>query len=204
MNETSALPGGQNASGTAFSNSASKIPLSTLLGLELPSKDVCDFLLEIYIESVHWFMMVFHEPSFRRRYNLIVESGYASQSDIHFLSLVMLVLAMGARYVTNEAARERASGTNLEELQLILLAKVRENLFEIFDEGIIESVQVCVLLSSFYLYHGRPNLAFIVLGSGVRCAQAIGLHQESTWRVSSVVEREVRRRVWLAVYVFDR
>lgn len=148
--------------------------------------------------------MVFHEPSFRHRYDLILESRYASQSDMPFLSLVMLVMAMGARYVTEEVAQERAPGTDLEELQSILLGKVREHLFEIFDEGVIESVQICVLLSSFYLYHGRPNLAFIMLGSGVRSAQAMGLHQESTWRLLTVVEREIRRRVWLAVYVFDR
>lgn len=149
-------------------------------------------------------MLVLHEPSFRKRYQELMQSRHASHSEIRFVGLVMLILAMGARYVSPESALEHTAGVDLSVLQSSLLAKVRENLFDIFDEGAIESVQICILLSSFYLYHGKPNLAFIILGSGVRAAQVMGLHQEPFWKPSTVVARETMRRVWWALYVFDR
>lgn len=175
-----------------------------MLDMELPSTEVCDFLVDTYFDSVHWFMLVLHEPSFRRQYKELILSGRASQSEMRFVALVMLILAMGARYVSPEAALQYTTGVDLAALQSSLLKKVREHIFDIFDEGAIESVQICILLSSFYLYHGRPNLAFIILGSGVKSAQAMGLHQESSWKASSLVTREIMRRVWWAVYVFDR
>jgi hypothetical protein len=85
-----------------------------------------------------------------------------------------------------------------------MLAKVKEQLFEMFDQAALETVQISLLMTSFYLYNSRPNLAFAILGSAIKSAQAIGLHQESLWRPCSQITRETRRRVWWATYVFDR
>ncbi|KAF6527387.1 hypothetical protein HZS61_010431 [Fusarium oxysporum f. sp. conglutinans] len=71
------------------------------------------------------------------------------------------------------------------------------------EVGGVEGVQICVLLSTFYLYHDRPNLAFAIHGMGVKCAHAMYLHQEATWKEPTALTREVKRRVWWALYVVD-
>ena len=109
-----------------------------------------------------------------------------------------------ARYATAEAAQRNCPETDLKSLQASLLQKVKERIFDVYDDARLEAVQISILLSSFYLYHARPNLAFSVLGAGIKSAQAMGLHRESSWKLSSVIVRETRRRVWWALYVFDR
>jgi hypothetical protein len=176
-----------------------------IIGIELPPKDVIDLLFDSYIKSVHWFMLLFHEPSCRQRYNTILSTGMASPEDVRFLVQLMLVLAIGARYLKPEALRWHGHlGLDLQSLQDTLLQSVRARLFDIVDEGGVECVQICVLLSTFYLYHGQPNLAFAVHGMASKCAEAICLHRESSWKDSSAIAREVKRRVWWALYVVDR
>lgn len=65
--------------------------------MDLPSRDVTDSLLETYINSVHWFMMVFHEPSFRLDYEMIMASRKAPRRKTSFVILLMMVLAMGGK-----------------------------------------------------------------------------------------------------------
>lgn len=180
-----------------------QVQVVEVVGIELPPKHVMDSLLGIYLNSVHWFMAVLDEESFQSEYNVIAVTGLASHRQFRFLMVLLVVLSMGARYA-NQQKDPVFLDVDLEGLQTRLLAKVRENMDNLLDEGEIESVQICILLSSHYLYHGRPNLAFITLGTGVKSAQAMGLHNEATWNQVSTVAIEIRRRVWLALYVFDR
>ena len=85
-----------------------------------------------------------------------------------------------------------------------MLKEVQAHLLDVIDIGGVESVQICVLLSSFYMYNGRPNLALAILGAGVQSSQAIGLHKESLWGPLTETAKEVRRRAWWALYVLDR
>ena len=174
-----------------------------MIGIELPPKYVMDSLLDIYLNSVHWFMAVFHETSFQSEYDAISATGLACRRQFRFLMLLLVVLSMGARYAIAQNGSFFLE-VDLDLLQSKFLTKVRENMDNVLDEGEIESVQICILLSSHYLYHGRPNLAFITLGTGVKSAQAMGLHNEATWTQASQTTVEIRRRVWLALYVFDR
>ncbi|KAL5627112.1 hypothetical protein FOBRF1_001455 [Fusarium oxysporum] len=199
--DTSALPGG---SGNNQALSSDVVPINEILGLDLPSKAVSDHLINVYFESVHWFMVLFHEPSFRQRYDALMVAGQASLSDTSFLVCLMLLLAIGARYIdpASNLPREVAD-TDLDALQRKLLDKTRVHLLDIIEVGGVEGVQICVLLSTFYLYHDRPNLAFAIHGMGVKCAHAMYLHQEATWKEPTALTREVKRRVWWALYVVD-
>lgn len=201
---TSALPGGTRTGESPADSRRATSLISDLIGMELPPKPVLDYLLETYFKSVHWFMLLFYEPTFRQRYEEVTQSGRVPRREFRRLALLLLVLAMGARYAQSEHVNRQWPDIDLQVLQHAFFTKIKENLFEILDEGELESVQICTLLSSFYLYNSSPNLAFIILGTGVRCAQAMSLHRESTWPVSSQIAREERKRVWWALYVFDR
>jgi hypothetical protein len=99
-------------------------------------------------------------------------SGRAHRNQLRQVALTLLVLAMGARYTSHTDVVASGLQVNLETLQSTFLAKVQENLLIILNNIELGSVQICILLSSFYLYHGKHNLGFVILGTGIHCAQA--------------------------------
>lgn len=99
----------------------------------------------------------------------------------------------------------------LNNLQQNLLTILRLRILDIVSLGSIEAVQTCVLLGSFYLYHGDPQLAWPICGNGLRIAQALNLHRRQPSKTSQTpdlddaVQRadETRKRCWWAVYEIE-
>ncbi|ODM17671.1 hypothetical protein SI65_06459 [Aspergillus cristatus] len=205
---TSALPGGDHLSRRdhARRGNERRFSLSSQFqGLILPSRRLCDFLLQSYWDSVHWFMMVFDEEAFKREYREILGSQSVAPQQMGTAVLILMVLAMGARYAADDKIGR--VGVNRQELQVFqnnMLDQIRARFFDVLDMGDVECVQLCILLSSFYLYNGKPNLAFPILGAGTRSAQVQGLHNEALWRIKNMATVEVRRRTWWALYVLER
>jgi hypothetical protein len=73
---------------------------------------------------------------------------------------------------------------------------------ELLDQSSMTAVQTMVLLGTFYVYHGKPNLSFSLLGATVKSAHAARLHKSSG--ISSKDETEERKRVWWTIYTWDR
>jgi hypothetical protein len=116
-----------------------------------------------------------------------------------------MVLAMGARYASDEQSSIIGwSRYELLSLQENMIKQVRSHFFDVLDIGGVECVQLCILLSTYHLYNGKPNLAMPILGAGIRSAQVQGLHKENLWGPATEVVFEVRKRTWWALYVLDR
>ncbi|KAJ9607940.1 hypothetical protein H2200_008019 [Cladophialophora chaetospira] len=195
---TSALPGGiGHAQGDL-------ITVEQLLGLELPSKRVTDYFLNTYIDAVHWFMMIFHEPTFRLNYERLMAARTFPRCRSNQVIFTLLVISIGAHYASDEEVLQKFPTFQLKTFRTLSLKKIEDSLHSLYDAADLESVQVCCLLGSWYVYHGRPNLAFVILGAGLRCAQLLLLHRESAWRGLSEIAKEERRRVFWALFVFDR
>ncbi|KAJ4536493.1 hypothetical protein HRR86_007108 [Exophiala dermatitidis] len=154
--------------------------------------------------AVHWFMMVFHEPTLRASYEAFMANRRSPKSRSNQAIFILLLLSLGAHYASEEDVRARFPSFNLDTFQRLSLKRVEDSLHTLYDSAEIESVQVCVLLGSYYMYHGRPNLAFVILGAGISCAQLMSLHKESSWRWLSEIAKEERRRTFWALFVFDR
>jgi hypothetical protein len=172
------------------------------LDVELPPRETLDLFLDTYLKAVHWFMLLFREQTFRRRYEDFVAHGIGSKADSDFYKLLLVVCVLGCQYLDKNVASEL--GFDVVGFQERSLKHLEANLLSLCEDTDLASVQICVLLGSFYLYTGRPNLGFVVLGSGIRCAYALGLHRENTWPRLREEDAEERRRVWWALYVFDR
>ncbi|KAH6721570.1 fungal-specific transcription factor domain-containing protein [Leptodontidium sp. MPI-SDFR-AT-0119] len=204
---TSAIPGGgcRDTTGTNSSNifPAPLIPVLGIIGIELPGQDVCNKLLETYFASVHWFSLVVYEPKFRGRYTAVVGSGLASRSDRGFLLLLLMVLIMGCWYTPNTTRNLGLPPQEMDGLRNRLLAVVQRDFMELMDEDSLEFVQVCALLGSFYLYHGKPRSSFSILGAATKTSQAMDLHRDSSAR-RSFEDVEERKRVWWTIYTWDR
>lgn len=191
------------------------------IGLPLPPKEELDALVDQFFSSVNWFMMVdtighailqpvltsfqvFHEEHFRQRYeNLMTSTQGVGPVDNNFLWLSLLALGLGAHYASLDASTGQDE-TSLRRFSETLLTRVEHRFCRIIGSPNVEAVQVCILLGSFHLFNGRPTVGIGILGSGVKIAQIMGLHRESMWKGVSGINRELRRRAWWALEVFDK
>ncbi|RDW74209.1 hypothetical protein BP5796_07651 [Coleophoma crateriformis] len=180
------------------------VPISEIIGIELPPYEICSKILETYFSSVHWFSLVVYEPKFRRRCNAIFSSGLAGRTDHGFLLLLLMILVMGGWYTSKERTADLGlSEQELDALRSRLLKVVQRDFLDLMDQDCLEFVQLCALLGSFYLYHGRPRSSFSILGAATKTAQAMDLHRdhEAKWAVE---DGEERKRVWWTIYTWDR
>lgn len=81
----SALPG--SLAGQDRLLSSDSRPNGEAEGLDLPSRQSLDLLLDTYVKPVHWFMLLFHERSFRKRYENLLVNGIRCKRDTKFRQL---------------------------------------------------------------------------------------------------------------------
>lgn len=202
--ETSAIPGGFSTRPPTGGSSLPKlVPVSELLGISLPPRPLCDELVDVYFQTVHWFSLVLYEPKFRPRYVSLMDSGMARSTDRPFLLLILMVLVMGCWYSPGTLPAEAVSMGDLVNMRNDFLKTVRASFMDLIDEDCLEFVQICTLLGSYWLYWGRPRSSFSMLGSAIKTSQALGLHRACD-RTSPPDDAEERKRVWWTVYTWDR
>jgi hypothetical protein len=176
--------------------------INSILGCTFPANEVIDTLLEEYFTSVHWFSLVIYEPKFRTQLKSI-EDGLAHHSQKGFLLLLSTVLTMAAWYRAQRNTQDQQHpGEDWTFWKSKLLKNTESQMFDLMDQTSLAAVQTCTLLGSYYVYHGRPNLSFALLGATLKTAQAIGLHRD--FFRGEFDDQEERKRIWWTIYTWDR
>jgi hypothetical protein len=159
-------------------------------------------LMEEYFASVHWFSLVIYEPKFRAQLHSI-RDGLAHPSQKGFLLLLSTVLAIAAWYRSQRTPIDQQyPAEDWNYWRSKLLKNTESQMFELMDQTSLAAVQTCTLLGSYYVYHGKPNLSFALLGATLKTAQAIGLHRDLFH--GGFDDQEERKRIWWTVYTWDR
>ncbi|KAL2132345.1 hypothetical protein VTI74DRAFT_3916 [Chaetomium olivicolor] len=201
---TSAIPGGDiYGKRVAFRpDRTQRRRIRSIIGYQLPPLDVMCTLLEEYFDSVHWFSLVIYEPRFRSKFESI-QDGLAYPSQRPFLLLLSVVLGMAAWYKSHKNGMD-ADHPNEDwgTWASSLIQGAGSQLTDLMDHISISSVQACILLGSYYIYHGKPNLSFALLGATIKTAQALALHRQPVRGDAESVEE--RKRVWWTIYTWDR
>ncbi|EXJ85248.1 hypothetical protein A1O3_05923 [Capronia epimyces CBS 606.96] len=159
-------------------------------------------------------MLVFHQEDFRSRFDrlydirhdlqLVTKNGLVGFTSTLLASFAITLQHAGA-YRKNILRR---AGVDPETLKENILTTLRVRFLDVLSLGSLEVVQTCVLLGSYYLYYGRPELSWPICGCGLRVAQALNLHRklatsDSTSRSPGSQSNEVRKRTWWAVYEIE-
>ncbi|RAO70727.1 uncharacterized protein BHQ10_006739 [Talaromyces amestolkiae] len=119
-----------------------------------------------------------------------------------------MMAALGLQCVMHDTEWEGhllLASSSLQAIRLRdgLIAEVRMHLLKLMDECSLESVQVPLLLGTYYIYYGSPVLAWNMLGFAVRAAYALALHCESAAPLPDQVQSQIRLRTWNHVIVAD-
>ncbi|KAL3484407.1 fungal-specific transcription factor domain-containing protein [Aspergillus germanicus] len=187
----------------------------------LPGYDAAKLLVNTYFDCVHWFVLIFHQDDFRRRWQLLYERhpnrrpGHQENiecQNLGFIGSFLMVLAIGIEYSGGYRKQLlEAMQVDYAGLKSKILKTVRSQLLDIVAWGSLESAQTCVLLGTYYLFHGDPGTAWPVCGCALRTALALGLHRKQqppanvteqalhAWRNRN----EANKRCWWAIYEIE-
>lgn len=201
---TSAIPGYRASTSAPVTYSATtgqRLPISSILGQPLPPMELVYRLLEDYFDSVHWFSLVIYEAKFRRKLASIAD-GFAYPSQRPFLMLLTVMLGMAAWYRSQRSGTEMDNCPDWRKWSADLVKLVEGDLVGLMDQPSITAAQTCILLGSYHVYHGRPNLSFSLLGATIKMSQALGMHREPLR--GNFEDIEERKRVWWTIYTWDR
>lgn len=148
-------------------------------------------LIDAYFVHYHTSYPFVHEPTFRAQLAEVIRRPDRRSWDLLFST----ILAIGAWTLESD-------GTATDERLSSRVAALLE------DSGIFESanltlIQALVLLSNYSQKRNRPNTGWNFLGIAVRMAISLGLHREFPEWDLSLLQREMRRRVWWGLFIFE-
>ncbi|KAJ5514298.1 hypothetical protein N7463_003850 [Penicillium fimorum] len=178
-----------------------------LTEVELPPEAVMLALIDAYFDRMQWFILMLHEPSFRQTARRIISQTSWRRQDLSPTMAVLAVAMIGLHSVLPDQrwpghALLREYSVDGEKLMHGLTNEIRRNLLDISIDCQIEAVQVCFLVSSYYVYHSSPSIAWTVSGMAVRSAYALHLYTKSAQYESPVVD-EICSRCWNHAIVGD-
>ncbi|KAK2488241.1 hypothetical protein H9L39_02168 [Fusarium oxysporum f. sp. albedinis] len=179
----------------------------------LPELGPATLLVDNYFDRIHWFILVFHQDDFRKKFQdlyhyIHLSSGpNAPSRGIGSIAVLLAVFATSLHHIGAKESKLKSHNIDPQELKDRILAVLKLRFLDIVSRGSLEAVQFCVLLASYYLYHGEPGMAWPLSGSGLRIAQALNLHRKMTTRDPSdqALNQQIqnRKRAWWAVYEID-
>lgn len=156
----------------------------------MSSQIVVDHLIDAFFLYYNSSYPLIHEPTFRAQYCGLLARP---KQDIWEL-LTNTMLAVGSWCVNPEEST----------VDLIFYQQARVKLnSSVIETGSLPLVQALTLLSNYAQKRNKPNTGWSYLGLAVRMAMGLGLYREfPNWK-SSLLNLEIRRRVWWVLFMFD-
>jgi transcriptional regulatory protein GAL4 len=168
----------------------SKWPAQSLLSRNLPSLLPEQTFVDAYFKYYHPTYPYLDERLFRSQFE-----SKAPRPEGSWPFLLNAVLALGAWCIGDD-----------ESVMDDFFDQKIGRLFEarsIFESANLALVQALLLLSNYTQKRNRPNTGWNYLGLAVRMALSLGLHKEfPKWDIP-LLQREMRRRVWWGIFIFD-
>ncbi|KAI5456368.1 hypothetical protein BGZ63DRAFT_417842 [Mariannaea sp. PMI_226] len=181
----------------------SMMPVQTRMVDILPKKNVCDRLINSYIDTSETIYRTLHLPLFQQHYNLYWQGEMSSE---FFLPQLLAVLSVASRFDTKSKGlgHERTEGVHIPTA----CALIRAWLDRLRGKQLVEfsTLQTEVLLlHAQRMITPRIQDSWTSLGSTVRMAMTMGLHRDPCEYEARmpVFQCEMRRRLWFTILDMD-
>lgn len=161
----------------------------------LPVKLTVDKLLHSYYAAFHVMTPIIYWPSFQHDVDMLYQSNDLRQVPPPWLAMFFAVLAVGSLFSTDPVHDRTLQASEFMDASRKLMDPWA-------NDYVLDDVRGIFLLGIALYEMNLKSAAWKWLGKAVRCAQEIELHLEV--RMRSRVDADIRRRVWWAVYIFDR
>ncbi|OAX81130.1 hypothetical protein ACJ72_04532 [Emergomyces africanus] len=178
------------AAGKAARDAQSMMWQSTYPGIA-PSQIVAQTVMDAFFANYHTSYPFLHEETFRAQFNEQIPRPRGHAWPI----LLNTVLALGAWTI----------GDDTMDIHETFYNEANRYLQDgsVFEMGNLACVQAFLFLSNYTQKRNKPNTGWNYLGLAIRMALSLGLHKEfPEWNIS-LLQREMRRRVWWGIFIFD-
>jgi transcriptional regulatory protein GAL4 len=163
--------------------------IQSLLSQQIPFTLPENTFVDAYFRCYHPTYPFLYEPLFRAQFE-----GRSPRPEDSWPILLNAVLALGAWCI----GEDESVMDDYFDQKVTRFSDARS-----FDSGSLPMVQALLLLSNYTQKRNRPNTGWNYLGLAVRMAMSLGLHREfPDWEIS-MLHREMRRRVWWGLFIFD-
>ncbi|KAI1422484.1 hypothetical protein F5Y12DRAFT_762797 [Xylaria sp. FL1777] len=176
----------------------------------LPSRPILDFLLQYFITEVNWIHQLLYPPWFLAHYQKwwSLDRPY-SVDDIEFSVLFLKVCWYASQVLPSGSQRINSiRGVELLEIRktCTAVAEILESICSQLDErGSLIRVQHLAVAGLAFFCQGKVNNFWASISGGIRVAQRIGMHLETTLGGDKTdqFEKELGRRTFCSLYVLD-
>jgi transcriptional regulatory protein GAL4 len=156
---------------------------------DLLSRQTKENLMNAFFSIYHSTYPFVHEATFRAQFHEVIPRPRS------YDTLMYAVLALGAWCLGQPGAH-----LDVQLYQQAMLFGEDEALFE---RANLTLVLALVLLSNLSQKLNKPNTGANLSGLATRMALSLGMHRElPDWDISHL-QREMRRRAWWGLYIFD-
>lgn len=153
-------------------------------------KHKLEHYIDQYFHTYHISYPIVHKPLFMAQVNDIVPRPSGCWD-----SLLYVVAAIGSFMSATSPDED-------DDLVLFDMAKSRLSI-DVLESGNVTLVQTLTLMSNYLQKRDRPNSGYNYLGLAVRMALGLGLHKHMDDTNMTLLDLEIRRRVWWCLYIFD-
>ncbi|KAI6330759.1 hypothetical protein MCOR29_001703 [Pyricularia oryzae] len=160
---------------------------------ELPQRKATDQILNAYYASIHTTFPMIHWPTFQQSVDELYRPGGLQAAKPSFLSCFFTVLTVGSLF---------SPDAHRSNLACELADAARKVIDPWTNEYELDHVRTLALMAMMLYEMNLKSVAWTWVGSAVRMAQDMGLHADlGSW---TMLEGEMRRRVWWTVYVLEQ
>jgi hypothetical protein len=164
--------------------------------IPLPPKHISDRLLSHYHGSVHVYAPHVHWPTFQAEYEEIYRAGTFKGLEHVKVAMFFAVLACGTLMDhPGSATAPETEGQKFVQLSIRTLDFTN-------DDMTLDHVRVNLLFSVYHMEMNLRSTGRVWLAAAMNIAQDLGLYVESG--PYGPFEAEMRKRVWWALYTWDR
>ncbi|KAK5996750.1 Transcription factor lepE-like protein [Cladobotryum mycophilum] len=161
----------------------------------IPSKEICDKLVALYLRTFEPIYRILHVPTFWDTYDKFWEDQETSPFD--FRIKLVLILAVGTTFYPDRVEHQRLrrlAQTWVYSAQWWLVGPTEKTTYH------LGGLQVACLLHLARQTNSLRTASWMTMGTVVRMAMFMGLHRDpDNFPALSPFEAEMRRRLWASV-----
>lgn len=174
----------------------------------VPPRPYCDAIVQNYFQNANYQYYPIYPPKFLEDYNLWWEKRSKGQELCPELTCLILRILANSCQTFHAALREKIE-TELGENAQTLTDRYHQAAQKLSDHippgrGGIVHVQQLFLAAPWYKSESQFVESWHALDSAIRQAQEIGMHDDALSQGLSDFEKEIRRRMWCILYVWDK
>ncbi|KAF6825568.1 C6 transcription factor [Colletotrichum plurivorum] len=172
---------------------------------ELPPKDVARKLCYYSLNCATCLIRVVHVPTFYDLFDRIYEKSYDeyTKEEHRFLGLLFAVMALGCMYANLDENAPAVAYKESAEEGMKYYDTARRILQDITECRDLTSLQALLFMILFLQATSNLSGCYAFVGIALRSALRMGLHRFLKHEQISIIEQEVRKRVFWVIRQMD-